>query len=74
MRSEGIADDLIYKPQELQTLTALEKGVGKKKLAAILGDLIEKPEGKPTLVEMSDKRPALNLTKEMADEFDDSLI
>ena len=35
---------------------------------------MEKPKGKPTLVEMSDKRPALNLTKEMADEFDDSLI
>lgn len=74
MQAEGIADDLIYKPQELQTLTALEKGVGKKKLAAILGDLIEKPEGKPTLVELSDKRPELNLSKEMADEFDDSLI
>lgn len=74
MQSEGIADDLIFKPQELQTLTALEKGIGKKKLATILGDLIEKPEGKPTLVEMSDKRPELNLSKEMADEFDDSLI
>ncbi len=74
MQAEGIADDLIYKPQELQTLTALEKGVGKKKLAAILGDLIEKPKGKPTLVELSDKRPELNLSKEMADEFDDSLI
>ena len=44
----------------LKGLTALEETVGKKRLAEVLGDLIVKPEGKPTLVPASDKRPAIN--------------
>lgn len=52
--------ELIYKPQELQTLGALEKLVGKKNFAEEFGAFIEKPPGKPTLVPESDKRPALH--------------
>ena len=50
-----------YEPykQVLKPLTELEKMVGKKRLAEIAGDLIEKPTGKPTLVPENDKRPEL---------------
>ena len=42
-------------------MTAL---LGKKKFTELLGGLIEKPQGKPTLVPMSDKRPAINTAQE----------
>lgn len=60
----------IYKPQELQSLTALEKLVGKKRLAELLQPVIKTSEGKPTLVSETDKRPALRII----DEFDDTLL
>lgn len=50
----------IYKPQELRTITELEKLVGKKQFAAICSEYIEKPQGKPTLAPESDKRPAID--------------
>ena len=53
----------IYKPQELLGLTAMEKVVGKKKLTELIGDYIEKPVGKPTLVPETDKRPPYNPAK-----------
>lgn len=56
----------IYKPQELRTITELEKLAGKKQFAAICGDYIVKPQGKPTLAPASDKRPAIN---PIADDF-----
>lgn len=71
---KGFDADAVYKPRELQTLTALEKLVGKKSLSEALGGLIEKPDGKPTLVELSDKRPPLDITAKAADAFDDSLL
>lgn len=40
-------------------LTDMEKAIGKKPFAEILGDLIVKPAGKPTLVRASDKRPEI---------------
>lgn len=60
----------IYKPQELQSLTALEKLVGKKRLAELLQPVIQTAEGKPTLVPEADKRPAMRII----DEFDDTLL
>ena len=56
----------IYKPQELKTITELEKLAGKKQFAAICGGYIEKPQGKPTLAPESDKRAAIN---PMMDDF-----
>lgn len=56
---EGYTEDQYIKPKELVALGALEKLVGKKELAALIGDYIVKPAGKPTLVPESDKRPAL---------------
>ena len=57
----------IYK-QSLLTITAMEKLMGKKQFSEILGDLVVKPEGKPTLVPLSDKRPELQIST-AADDF-----
>ena len=42
-------------------MTAL---LGKKKFSELLDRFIEKPKGKPTLVPMSDKRPAIHTANE----------
>lgn len=64
----------IYKPQELRGITDLTKLVGKKKLIDTIGEFIEKPPGKPTLVPLSDKRAPLELDPVNVDDFDDSLV
>lgn len=43
-------------------ITAMTKMLGKSKFEELLSGLIEKPQGKPTLVPMSDKRPAMKKT------------
>lgn len=50
----------IYR-QSLITLTEMQKLMGKANFEEILGGLIIKPLGKPTLVPNSDKRPAINV-------------
>ena len=57
LQEAGYGPDVIWKPPELQTLTNLEKLVGKKAFAKDYAALIEKPKGKPVLVPESDKRP-----------------
>ena len=56
----GFASEAIMKPAELRTLTDLEKTVGAKRFTALCGEWIDKPQGKPTLVPESDKRPPYN--------------
>lgn len=46
--------------KKLISLTQMEKLMGKKAFTDILGGLIEKPPGKPTLVPISDKRPTIH--------------
>ena len=41
-------------------LTEMQKLLGKKKFDELLGGLIEKPQGKPVLVPLSDKRQPMN--------------
>ena len=44
-------------------ITAMEKALGKTKFVELLGNLVEKPQGKPTLVPEGDKRPAIHTAK-----------
>ena len=50
----------IYR-KSLIPMTEMQKLMGKTKFEEILGNLIYKPPGKPTLVPKSDKRPAINV-------------
>lgn len=58
-KDHGYTD--IYR-QSLITMTEMQKLMGKKQFDQILGDLIVKPQGKPNLVPVTDKRPAMNVT------------
>lgn len=64
----GFNEEVIMKPSELKSITDLEKAVGKKAFAGLCGEYINKPQGKPTLVPDSDKRPVFNSSQ---DDFKD---
>jgi hypothetical protein len=61
----------VYEPQSLRTLGDLEKSIGKRPINELLGGLIDKPPGKPTLVPVSDKRPELEPRATAAEDFAD---
>jgi hypothetical protein len=50
--------------KKLLGITAMTSLLGKTKFNELLAGLIEKPQGKPTLVPETDKRPALNSAKD----------
>lgn len=58
--------DAGYDPYERKLLgiTAMTSLLGRKRFNELLGNLIIKPQGKPTLVPSSDKRKALDTAKE----------
>ncbi len=58
MQTEEYDQDAYMEPAKLMTPAALEKSLGKKKVAELLGDRIVKSPGNPTLVLASDKRKA----------------
>lgn len=58
-KEHGYTD--IYR-QSLIPMTEMQKLMGKSTFEDILGALIYKPPGKPTLVPNTDKRPAINVT------------
>lgn len=59
LMAEGYGEQDVWR-RSLQTLTELEKLVGKKKLGELLADQITKPAGKPVLVPEDDKRPEMS--------------
>lgn len=65
----GYALEQIRKPVELIGLTEMSKLVGKKKFEELLSGLLIKPEGKPTLVPETDKRPELNTVDSAKEDF-----
>ena len=57
--------------KKLLGITAMQKLLGKSRFEDLLADYIEKPQGKPTLVPESDKRPAMNTAKnDFMEEYD----
>jgi len=54
-----------YDPYDHKVLgvTAMQKLLGKSRFDELLAAYIEKPQGKPTLVPVTDKRPVLNTAK-----------
>ena len=57
----GIAEELLYE-RKMYTLAQIEKIIGVKEFNSMVGDLIEKTPGKPTLVLESDKRERITNT------------
>lgn len=55
--------------KSLKTISNMEKLLGKKVFNDVLGEYVVKPQGKPTLVHNSDKRPAINSTANAIDDF-----
>ena len=60
LKDSGYEEEKLYKPKEALSLSNLEKLVGKKKFAELVGEFITKPHGKPTLASENDKRAAYN--------------
>jgi hypothetical protein len=55
----GIDEAIIYE-RSLLGITAMQSALGKKKFDSLIGDLLTKPPGKPTLVPEGDKREAID--------------
>lgn len=70
LRAKKYKASEIYE-KKLLGISKLEKLVGKKKLAEICGDLIEKPAGAPTLVPESDDRPRWDPEEKTLEAFDE---
>ena len=67
LKAAGFDEAMLYQ-RKLYGITEMEKLVGKKKLAATLGDLLIKPAGKPVLAPASDKRAEY---KSATDDFEE---
>lgn len=70
LRLEGYADEIIFE-KKLLGITKMEKELGKADFNRHLHKLLIVPPGKPTLVELSDKRPAIDSNAAAADAFKD---
>lgn len=65
-RFPEIAEEDLYELKP-KTLTEVETLIGKKRFAENCSDLVIKPEGNPTLVDESDKRPEYGLSQAQKD-------
>lgn len=68
LREAEVPEDMIFE-RSLIGITAMEKMLGKNVFAEVLGDLVSRPEGKPTLAPESDKRPAIASAASAAEDF-----
>lgn len=59
LQERGVNEALLWERKPV-SVAGLEKALGKKPFTEAAGDLVVKKPGKPTLVPVSDKRPAYN--------------
>lgn len=59
LTAAGLDEDAIY-TKKLNTITAMEKALGRERFEDLLGDLVVKPRGNPTLVSAEDKRTEIS--------------
>ena len=64
--AQGAGYKDIYR-KSLIPMTEMQKLMGKTEFDKVLGGLIYKPPGKPTLVPVTDRRPAMNVSNAMND-------
>jgi hypothetical protein len=69
LTKEGYTKERIYAVPKLLGITELEKLVGAKRFKELCNEWIVKPQGKPTLVPESDKRPAIKTKLSAAEAF-----
>lgn len=77
LNEEAVAQTVIdagFDPYEKKLLgiIAMQKLLSKKRFEELLGSLIEKPQGKPSLVPESDKRPAMQTANQDFKEENDN--
>ena len=70
LKKDGIDECLLWERKPL-TLAQVEKVVGKKRFTELVGTMVVKTPGKPTLATESDKRPAVTNVPQAADVFQD---
>ena len=70
LKKDGIDECLLYKREPL-TLAQIEKELGKKRFTELVGKLVVKEPGKPTLAPVFDPRPAVTNVPQAADVFQD---
>lgn len=61
-----LSEEDIYN-MKLKSITDIEKLVGKKRFNELLSDTVVKPQGKPVLVGLEDKRPAMGFEQAKLD-------
>ena len=64
LNAAGVKD---YLKTSLRGITEMERKLGKRQFQELLGAYVHKPEGKPTLVPISDKRPAIHINTAQED-------
>lgn len=72
LKEAGIAEELLYERKQY-TLAQIEKMVGTKDFKKIVGDLVVKNPGKPTLVVDTDKREKITNKVTAAEDFADEI-
>lgn len=65
----GVEEAVLYERRPL-TLAQTEAAIGKKLFTELVGDMVVKSPGKPTLAPEADKRPAVTNAAKAADVFD----
>jgi hypothetical protein len=65
-RCPELSEDEIFN-MKLKSITDIEKLVGKVRFKELLSDVVIKPQGKPTLVPLEDKRPAMGYSQAQLD-------